>query len=176
MNPNGSLSLTPIAVDGRQLLSSPCDGSNSVYTRYNQTELFQVCPDPTKSKSAKLTETPQRYEVLTDPYHGILRMNLYRFDDSPMNPMYIAYSPPEMLPTTTLNPLHTSTASAGATAKAKRGLEAEAPLAWKPMLDDKDAVDLVQRIDTDRLWWIGLSMTGVGGLLYLGPRRMGIRL
>ena len=42
-NSNGSLSLTPIAVDGRQLLSSPCEGSNSIYTRYNQTELFEVC-------------------------------------------------------------------------------------------------------------------------------------
>ena len=39
---NGSLVLTPIAVDGRQLLSSPCEGSNSIYTRYNQTELFEV--------------------------------------------------------------------------------------------------------------------------------------
>ncbi len=42
MNANGSLSLTPIAVDGRQLLSSPCEYNNAVYTRYNQTELFQV--------------------------------------------------------------------------------------------------------------------------------------
>lgn len=43
MNPNNSLTLTPIAVDGRQLLSVPCDGKSSIYTRYNQTELFQVC-------------------------------------------------------------------------------------------------------------------------------------
>lgn len=42
MNANGSLSLTPIAVDGRQLLSSPCDDSNSIYMRYNQTEYLQV--------------------------------------------------------------------------------------------------------------------------------------
>lgn len=41
-NANGSLSMTPIAVDGRQLLSSPCEGKNSIYTRYNQTELFEV--------------------------------------------------------------------------------------------------------------------------------------
>lgn len=41
-NTNGSLSLTPIAVDGRQLLSSPCSYDDSIYTRYNQTELFQV--------------------------------------------------------------------------------------------------------------------------------------
>jgi len=42
MNANGSLSLTPIKVDGRQLLSSPCQFENGVYTRYNQTELFEV--------------------------------------------------------------------------------------------------------------------------------------
>jgi hypothetical protein len=39
---NGSLVLTPIAVDGRQLLSEPCEYSNSIFTRYNQSELFEV--------------------------------------------------------------------------------------------------------------------------------------
>lgn len=42
MNANGSLSLTPISVDGRQLLSKPCDYEKGIYTRYNQTELFKV--------------------------------------------------------------------------------------------------------------------------------------
>lgn len=42
MNANGSLSLTPIAVDGRQLLSKPCDYDKGIYTRYNQSELFKV--------------------------------------------------------------------------------------------------------------------------------------
>lgn len=42
-NPNGSLSLTPIAVDGRQLTSQPCNGDVSVYIRYNQSELMKVC-------------------------------------------------------------------------------------------------------------------------------------
>lgn len=41
-NANGSLSMAPIEVDGRQLLSTPCSFKNSVYTRYNQTELFMV--------------------------------------------------------------------------------------------------------------------------------------
>ena len=39
---NGSLTLTPFAVDGRQLLSTPCKYQNSIYTRWNVTELFQV--------------------------------------------------------------------------------------------------------------------------------------
>jgi hypothetical protein len=41
-NADGSLSLTPLAVDGRQLLSEPCNGKNAVYTRYNQTEKYEV--------------------------------------------------------------------------------------------------------------------------------------
>lgn len=152
MSPNGSLVLTPIAVDGRQLLSSPCQGKNSIYTRYNQSELFE------------------RYEVLTDPYHGIPRLNLYKFDGSPMQPMYLRYSPPEMLPTTTLNPL-----KATATGKSKRDLGGKS-IDWMKPLKQPETIDLVQRIDTERLWWIGLSMTGIGGLLYLGPRRLGMRI
>lgn len=42
MNANGSLSLTPIAVDGRQLTSAPCNGDTSIFVRYNQTELMKV--------------------------------------------------------------------------------------------------------------------------------------
>ena len=41
-NANGSLSLTPFGVDGRQLLSDPCNNKNGIYTRYNQSELFKV--------------------------------------------------------------------------------------------------------------------------------------
>jgi hypothetical protein len=42
MNANGSLILEPIKVDGRQLLSSPCEFDNAIYTRYNQSELMEV--------------------------------------------------------------------------------------------------------------------------------------
>lgn len=44
MNANNSLSLTPIAVDGRQLMSTPCDYDHGIYTRYNQSELLKVRP------------------------------------------------------------------------------------------------------------------------------------
>lgn len=40
---NGSLVLTPIKVDGRQLYSDPCSYKTAVYTRYNASELFKVC-------------------------------------------------------------------------------------------------------------------------------------
>ena len=40
---NGSLVLTPISIDGRQLESAPCKSKKAVYSRYNQSELFDVC-------------------------------------------------------------------------------------------------------------------------------------
>ena len=94
-----------------------------------------------------------------------------------MNPMYLAYRPPQMLPTTTLNPMQ-ATASASATGKSnsKRGLSAEVPLDWKVQLENKNTQHIVQHINADRLWWFGLGLTGLGGLLYMGPRRMGIHL
>jgi hypothetical protein len=61
-----------------------------------------------------------------------------------MNPMYLAYRPPQMLPTTTLNPMPTASATG--------------------------------KSNSDKLWWFGLGLTGLGGLLYMGPRRMGIHL
>ncbi|EME44088.1 hypothetical protein DOTSEDRAFT_79959 [Dothistroma septosporum NZE10] len=157
-NDNGSITLTPISVDGRQLMSKPCDYDNGIYTRYNQTELFKS------------------WEVLTDPYHNIPRLNLFKFDGSPMAPMYLAMSPPQMLPTTTLNPTTSSTGGAKSTNKAKRSLEYEVPLNWKPQLFEANHSDVVHRINAERLWWVGLTFTGVGGLLYFGPRRLGLRL
>jgi hypothetical protein len=41
-NADGTLNLTPLGVDGRQLLSEPCNGKTAVYTRYNQSEEFEV--------------------------------------------------------------------------------------------------------------------------------------
>lgn len=46
LNPNGSLTLTPYAQDGRQLLSDPCMYDQGIYTRYNQSEYFKVFPCP----------------------------------------------------------------------------------------------------------------------------------
>lgn len=39
---NASLILTPFGVDGRQLLSDPCNSASSTYTRYVQKETFKV--------------------------------------------------------------------------------------------------------------------------------------
>jgi hypothetical protein len=84
-----------------------------------------------------------------------------------MNPMYLAYNPPQMLPTQTMNP--TATASgAAATKLAKRSVDAE-ELAL-PL--NKDAIHIKR--DTDRkpldasfVWWVGIGMTIFGGGAYL---------
>jgi hypothetical protein len=151
---NGSLILIPLAVDGRQLLSSPCDGTKAVYTRYTQPEVFRS------------------YAVHEDKYHGVLRLDLYQFDGSPMNAMYLAYQPPQMLPTQTLNP--TATGSNGAatpttTANRKRSFVDMAD--FEPSIDVKamQEPDLKKRsemLNPDRWWWIGIGMTAMGSLGY----------
>ncbi|KAF3052851.1 Reversal of tor2 lethality [Didymella keratinophila] len=132
-NADGSLKLSPIKVDGRQMYSDPCAYKNSVYTRYNATEQFQ------------------RYEVRIDDYHKIKRLNLYKHDGSPLMPLYIAYTTPKMLPTTTLNPLVTATA----TAKAKRGL----PIDHEVFMRKSGNM-------ADNVFWAGVLASGAGAVLW----------
>ncbi|KAL2046959.1 hypothetical protein N7G274_000977 [Stereocaulon virgatum] len=146
-NANGSLSLTPFGVDGRQLLSDPCNYGNAVYTRYNQMELFKD------------------YQVEKDAYSGAQRLNLYAFDGSPLNPMYLAYKPPQMLPTQTLNPTsRATTAGAKSTGKAKRSLE-DLGVSPEPM-NKNVLIKRKEPINADRWWWIGVGMTALGGVTY----------
>ncbi|KUJ10341.1 uncharacterized protein LY89DRAFT_689620 [Mollisia scopiformis] len=151
-NSDGSLSMSPFSVDGRQLQSNPCASSTSTYTRYNQSETFE------------------KYQVYTDPYTKMTRLDLYQFDGSPMNPMFLAYSPPQMLPTVTMNPTATATAS-GKKAKRTAGLgdELEEPLNKNAMHIKREAFErpLLHRIDLNMLWWAGVGMTIFGGAAYL---------
>jgi len=152
-NTDGSLSFTPIAVDGRQLLSNPCmPGGASTYSRYNQ------------------SESMSKFQVSTDAYYGVKRLDLYQFDGTPVNPMYLAASPPVMLPTQTLNPT-SAAASATAKAKAKRDFVDgfEVPL-------NKDAKHIKRTtvegkrslwLDVGVVWWLGVGMTVLGGAAYL---------
>lgn len=82
-----------------------------------------------------------------------------------MNPMYLAYRPPQMLPTETLHPA-TATGSGGAKStgksKVKRGLSADNAEA----ISEKILFKGNEPIDADRWWWIGVGMTGLGGVLY----------
>ena len=158
-NSNGSLSLQPIAVDGRQLLSDPCNNANAVYTRYSQFELFQS------------------FQVLTDAYSKAQRLNLFAFDGSPLNPMYLAYSPPQMLPTVTLNPTSTSSGAPASTGTGWSKLRKRYHGGDDHIVEEKEEVvgerlmgNLKRKkepaIDADRLWWIGVGMTALGGVAY----------
>ncbi|MCJ1484711.1 Reversal of tor2 lethality [Schaereria dolodes] len=148
-SPNGSLTLTPISVDGRQLLSNPCSYDDSVYTRYAQSELIE------------------KYEVLTDSYHNILRLNLFQFDGSPMNPMYLAYKPPQMLPTQTLNPTTaTSTGGAKSTGKVKAKRNPHDLGSFGGSIDEDMFFRNKDTINANWWWWIGVGMTAIGGMAY----------
>lgn len=144
------LELTPFGVDGRQLLSDPCSTAGkkglSAYTRYSQ------------------PETIKKYAVYKDPYSGATRLDLYQFDGTPLQPLYLAYSPPQMLPTVTMNPTTTATGAA-ATGKSKRDLDYDLPL-------NKGAKHIKREnerkpFDSGMVWWLGVGMTILGGTAYL---------
>ncbi|PGH00904.1 hypothetical protein GX51_05568 [Blastomyces parvus] len=162
VEPNGSLILTPFSSDGRQLISNPCSSKGGArYYRYIQPELFQ------------------RYEVLIDPYHKIQRLNLFRFDGSPMHPMYLAVRPPQMLPTHTLNPTDSPDGAATATSTAAGERKVKAKRTQGPEETEREfnpisKSSFAKRMDyyhsrmdrlssSDKLWWIGVIMTSVGG-------------
>ncbi|PLB46147.1 hypothetical protein P170DRAFT_415045 [Aspergillus steynii IBT 23096] len=135
MDSDGSLELSPIERDGRQLESDPCSSSLGTYTRYNQTERFNS------------------FKVSVDPYHNVQRLDLFSFDDSPMHPMYITYRPPQMLPT---SPLESVTKDA----KRKRdvGSQTESPFRMANLIKREDLVN------PDRWLWLGIFMTALGGI------------
>jgi len=153
MNSDLSLSLSPFSVDGRQLQSNPCSdlGKNgkAVYQRYNQ------------------SETLSKWQVYIDPYTKLTRLDLYGFDGKPMNPMFLAYSPPQMLPTITMNP--TETPAPAATGKVKRGEEAAVPFNKNAMHIKRDVSEqpFYTRFDMNMIWWAGVGMTIFGGAAYL---------
>lgn len=140
---NGSLLLTPIEVDGRQLISQPCeDNGVSTYTRYNQTELFE------------------KYLVEVDPYYGRYRLRLYQWDGTPTQPLYLAYRPPMMLPTDTMNP----TATGGDQPKETHRLRKRI----RRFLENKSRTNAVRKslIDFDFWWYVSVGVVGVGSVGY----------
>lgn len=152
--PNGSLLLTPFSVDGRQQLSDPCASSHSQYTRYSQFELFQ------------------QYDTTIDAYKKVRRLTLYQFDGVPLQPLYLAYSPPLMLPTVTMNPTPVATvtgAAATARVRARRAEEGEGPMnRGARHIKRHDGTGEKKGLDVeDLVWWVGLGMTVLGGAVYL---------
>ncbi|ABN67755.1 suppressor of tor2 [Scheffersomyces stipitis CBS 6054] len=133
---NGSLVLTPIAVDGRQLLSDPCATGNnqSTYTRYVQPTWFKT------------------YQVFVDSYHGRYTLQIYQFDGSMMQPLYLAYKPPLMLPTYALNPTD-------AASKTKSSLRRRV----KRSLENQYRTNAVKDIageNFEKYWWISVACLG----------------
>ncbi|KAL9595607.1 MAG: hypothetical protein Q9219_006344 [cf. Caloplaca sp. 3 TL-2023] len=148
---NGSLILNPFAVDGRQLMSDPCTYNNAVYTRYHQQEIFK------------------QYEVMVNDYDKAMRLNLYGWDGTPLNPMYLAYKPPQMLPTQTLNPTAgapTEGSKPASTGKSKRALAGDEDGLVQIALDRQALLERKYTANADRLWWLGLGMTALGGVGY----------
>jgi Chaperone for protein-folding within the ER, fungal len=85
--------------------------------------------------------------------------------------MFLAYTPPQMLPTSTLNPTATATAAAGkptSKSRVKRAVDEE--------IGEK--IDALKRntiltpsepFKADRWWWVGIGLTAVGTMLYMYP-------
>lgn len=138
---NGQLTLSPFQVDGRQLLSEPCkDNGVSSYTRYNQQEVFKG------------------YNVYIDPYHGRWRLDLIKSDGAIMQPLYLAYRPPQMLPTETMNPV-------ASTGNVKRD---SLPQLVKRGLQNRAKTNAVKQHSFDAQWWLysSLGLMAVGGVMF----------
>lgn len=68
------------------MLSMPCDSKYSRYERFAQQEVMKT------------------WEVSEDRYKRVKRLDLGLWDGKMLQPMYLAYRPPMMLPTSTMNP------------------------------------------------------------------------
>ncbi|KAK9474779.1 chaperone for protein-folding within the ER, fungal-domain-containing protein [Dipodascopsis tothii] len=143
---NGSIVLMPFAVDGRQLLSKPCSDDDSAYSRYSQYEVYK------------------EWEIVIDEYRGQYRLNMYKANGEEMNPMYLVYRPPMMLPTETMNP------TASATPASKR-------LKIKRYLDNRSRTNAVKSVSIDADYWhtIGVCMMVGGGVSFLFLNRKSLR-
>ncbi|KAL3233510.1 Protein ROT1 [Nakaseomyces bracarensis] len=155
---NGTLILNPIEVDGRQLFSDPCsDNGISTYTRYNQTETFKS------------------WEMGVDPYHGIYRLQLYQFDGSPLPPLYLAYKPPMMLPTETLNPTDSSnakaTASSDDTSKNVNLKKRSVREHVRRSLENRYKTNAVKQtnsvLNSNFFWYVSAALVGTGSIIFL---------
>lgn len=147
-SPSGYMMLVPIAEDGRSVMSDPCSSSKqAILSRYSQNETFS------------------KFTAAIDLYNNIMRLDLYGYDGTPLNPMWQKSTTPQMLPTTTLA-VPTSSTTAKATSdhgKAKRALT---------FADDnsftRTAVERLAKhgyADAASWFWIGLGLTSVGGTM-----------
>jgi hypothetical protein len=85
--------------------------------------------------------------------------------------MFLAFSPPQMLPTITMNPTEVARAPTG---KVKREEQRYVPQMAVPL--NKNAMHIkrdpsqqpfLHRIDLNMLWWAGVGLTIFGGAAYM---------
>ena len=105
-----------------------------------------------------------------DPYHNIKRLNLYKFNGSPQIPLFLAYNPPQLLPTQTLNPTTTATGKPHSTGKSrvKRDIEDSSGEILESF-NKKAIIPPSGPSRADRWWWLGVGLTAVGTILYMVP-------
>jgi hypothetical protein len=114
----------------------------------------------------------QSYQTLTDPYHNIKRLNLFKFDGSPMAPMFLVYNPPQMLPTQTLNPIASSTGRAASTGKSRARRNVNDASGEESVQLSKKTNRILrpnELYNPDRWWWVGVGMTALGTIMYMMP-------
>lgn len=81
-----------------------------------------------------------------------------------MNPMFLAYSPPQMLPTQTLNPTTAGGASAKPTSKIRVKREPE------PGHPTRSKILYPMSFENyDRVWWLGVLLIGIGSMMFMWP-------
>lgn len=126
---DGGIDMVPIAVDGRQLISQPCEADLSTYIRFST------------------NDTMQSYSIAVDDYRGEWTLTLNRLYGSPVQPLYLMYDPPQMLPTTTLLPTSSSSS------KRKRSLDGQSM--------PRQSVDVLSM-----MWYSSVGMIVLGGIGY----------
>ncbi|KAH9010458.1 chaperone for protein-folding within the ER, fungal-domain-containing protein [Lactarius pseudohatsudake] len=99
-NDNGSMTMYPFG-DGFQQIQAPCSATSNFLENYNDTELYQL------------------WQIFIDPTDGP-KLHMYQFDGSPLPPMFLISTTPNMLPTQPLrnvsSPSSTSTSNLAAAA------------------------------------------------------------
>ena len=105
-----------------------------------------------------------------DPYSNVQRLDLYQFNGAPMNAMYLAYQPPQMLPTITLNPTVAASTATGAkatsTGNAKRSFHEPAGFEHREPLNKDAILPKQEPCKTDKWWWFGVGLTAIGSVGY----------
>lgn len=153
---NGTMILTPIAVDGRMLLSDPCNDSGvSTYSRYNETETFLS------------------FDVSIDAYHGVYKLQMYQYNGAPIQPLYLAYRPPLMLPTETLNPTDVGASSTDSSYASTSGSIQKRSLrdTVKRSLENRHKTNAKKTyqgiLNSSAFWFVCTGIIGVGSVMFL---------